>query len=94
MSEAHDDDRSRRKALRRLAAVALGAYLAPALTTLSVARAGGSSGSSGSGVASSTSAASAASEASEASKPSNAGGPSVCSGPTDDDAGCADGAAL
>ena len=45
MSTSDDQITSRRRALARLGALALAAYVAPAMTTLSVARASGSSSS-------------------------------------------------
>jgi len=73
---------SRRKAISRIGALALGAYAAPSFTTLSVARAsGGSAGSSNSGrSAASASSGSSGSSASSGSSTSSAS--SGCSSPS------------
>lgn len=103
MTKLSVDPASRRQALLRLGALALGAYTVPALTTLSVAEAKSSGGGSGGGGGSSSSGSgggggSSSSGSSSPSRSSSTGGgtsssnstsPSVCSGPTDDDAGCA-----
>ncbi|WP_146038007.1 hypothetical protein [Tabrizicola aquatica] len=97
MTDFNDQIASRRRALARIGALALAAYAAPALTTLSVARASGSSSSSGSSSPSPTSTpsptsapspTSTASSSSSTTTPTTPTTPSTCSGPSDDDAGC------
>lgn len=101
MSSGKEDILSRRRAITRLGALALGAYTIPAFTTLSLAEAkssgssGGGSGRSGGSGSSGRSGSSDSSGSSGSTGPSNSEdgssgttGPSVCSGPGDDDAGC------
>lgn len=94
MSDIEQDGLSRRRTLARIAALAIGAYAAPALTTLSMAQAssgsGGGSGSSDGGGSSGSSKTSAPSKTSTPSSAADSSSGSTCSGPTDDDAGCSD----
>jgi hypothetical protein len=103
MSDTSDDMLSRRRTLARIAGLAIGAYMAPALTTLSVAQAGSSGGSGGGdGGGDSDGGSSGSSSSSDTSSPSSSEDdtddndddddptPSTCSGPDDDDEGCGD----
>jgi hypothetical protein len=93
MSISNEDILSRRKTLARIAMLAIGAYAAPALTTLSVAKAGGSGssggGDSGGDSSGSSSSSSSSSPSSASDSETDGSNSSTCSGPDDDDAGCA-----
>jgi len=83
MTDKPDTDLSRRRALTRIAALALAAYSVPAVTTLSQARASGNDGGSGGG----NSGGSGGGGGSHSSDPSHSTGPSHSS--NDDHDGCA-----
>jgi hypothetical protein len=88
MSDTNENVPARRKALLSILALAAGAYVAPAMTTLSVAEAKGSS-SSGGGDSDSSSSSSSSPSSSKDDAADDSSSSSSCSGPDDDDDGCA-----